>query len=273
MRHNTRPSQTRAIQRRLPAGIVQLGGWLLIAFLGLQLLAVARIATMVVVDPTSTSLQRTQALRVIESQGLPFGWKQKWVDETAISDQLRRAVIASEDDQFFEHGGVDWDAIQTAWERNSRAQARAEARASANKKKQGNKSAKVVGGSTITQQLAKNLLLSGERTLLRKGQELVLTFALETFLSKHRILTIYLNSVEWGEGVFGAEAASRHYFGKSAAKLSAREAAKLAVMLPNPRFYEDRPNSGYLSQRTNTIEARMQMVRLPKRQTNPGGRG
>ncbi|MFZ8954895.1 MAG: transglycosylase domain-containing protein, partial [Burkholderiaceae bacterium] len=122
-------------------------------------------------------------------------------------------------------------------------------------------------GSTITQQLAKNLLLSGERTLFRKGQELILTFALETFLSKSRILTIYLNSVEWGEGVFGAEAASRHYFGKPAARLSSREAAKLAVMLPNPRFFEDRPNSGYLLQRTNTIEARMRMVQLPKRAT------
>jgi len=94
-----------------------------------------------------------------------------------------------------------------------------------------------------------------------------LTFALETFLSKSRILTIYLNSVEWGEGVFGAEAASRHYFGKPAARLSSREAAKLAVMLPNPRFFEDRPNSGYLLQRTNTIEARMRMVQLPKRAT------
>ena len=98
---------------------------------------------------------------------------------------------------------------------------------------------------------------------MRKGQELVLTFALEALLPKHRILTIYLNSVEWGEGVFGAEAASQRYFGKSAAKLNTREAAKLAVMLPNPRFYEDRPRSGYLRQRTSTIQARMAQVSLP----------
>jgi len=239
--------------------------WLAIALGVAQCLAIGRIAVMIWIDPTSTSLQRTQALKLIGDQGLPIKWKQQWVDDRAISDNLRRAVIVSEDDQFFEHGGVDWDAIQTAWERNSRAQARAEARAAkANQKK---RSPKVVGGSTITQQLAKNLLLSGERTLFRKGQELILTFALETFLSKSRILTIYLNSVEWGEGVFGAEAASRHYFGKPAARLSSREAAKLAVMLPNPRFFEDRPNSGYLLQRTNTIEARMRMVQLPKRAT------
>ena len=238
--------------------------WLAIAFGVAQCLAIGRIAVMIWIDPVSTSLQRTQALKLMSDQGLPIQWKQQWLDDDAISDNLRRAVIASEDDQFFEHGGVDWDAIQTAWERNSRAQARAE---KVNQKK---RSPKVVGGSTITQQLAKNLLLSGERTLFRKGQELILTFALETFLSKSRILTIYLNNVEWGEGVFGAEAASRHYFGKPAARLSAREAAKLAVMLPNPRFFEDRPNSGYLLQRTNTIEARMQMVQLPKRTSASG---
>ena len=238
--------------------------WLAIAFGVAQCLAIGRIAVMIWIDPVSTSLQRTQALKLMSDQGLPIQWKQQWLDDAAISDNLRRAVIASEDDQFFEHGGVDWDAIQTAWERNSRAQARAE---KVNQKK---RSPKVVGGSTITQQLAKNLLLSGERTLFRKGQELILTFALETFLSKSRILTIYLNNVEWGEGVFGAEAASRHYFGKPAARLSAREAAKLAVMLPNPRFFEDRPNSGYLLQRTNTIEARMQMVQLPKRTSTSG---
>jgi monofunctional biosynthetic peptidoglycan transglycosylase len=238
--------------------------WLAIAFGVAQCLAIGRIAVMIWIDPVSTSLQRTQALKLMSDQGLPIQWKQQWLDDDAISDNLRRAVIASEDDQFFEHGGVDWDAIQTAWERNSRAQARAE------KVKQKKRSPKVVGGSTITQQLAKNLLLSGERTLFRKGQELILTFALETFLSKSRILTIYLNNVEWGEGVFGAEAASRHYFGKPAARLSAREAAKLAVMLPNPRFFEDRPNSGYLLQRTNTIEARMQMVQLPKRTSTSG---
>jgi monofunctional biosynthetic peptidoglycan transglycosylase len=122
---------------------------------------------------------------------------------------------------------------------------------------------KIVGGSTITQQLAKNLFLSGERTLLRKGQELVLTMLLEALLSKQRILEIYLNSVEWGEGVFGAEAAAQHYYRKPASKLSAYEAAHLAVMLPRPKYFENRTNSGYLASHANTIAARMGGVELP----------
>ena len=122
---------------------------------------------------------------------------------------------------------------------------------------------KIVGGSTITQQLAKNLLLSGERTLLRKGQEFVLTMALELLLSKQRILEIYLNHVEWGEGVFGAEAAAQHYYRKPASKLSAYEAARLAVMLPRPKYFEKVPNSGYLSSRAGTIVARMGDAVLP----------
>jgi monofunctional biosynthetic peptidoglycan transglycosylase len=120
-----------------------------------------------------------------------------------------------------------------------------------------------VGGSTITQQLAKNLFLSGERTLLRKGQELVLTLLLEQMLGKQRILEIYLNSVEWGEGVFGAEAAAQHYFRKSAAQLSPYEAARLVVMLPRPRYFEKLPNSDYLSARAQVIVARMGDARLP----------
>jgi monofunctional biosynthetic peptidoglycan transglycosylase len=121
----------------------------------------------------------------------------------------------------------------------------------------------LVGGSTITQQLAKNLLLSGERTLLRKGQEFLLTFALERMLSKQRILEIYLNSVEWGEGVFGAEAAARHYFRKGAHQLTAYEAARLAVMLPRPKYFEKLPNSGYLASRAQVIAGRMRHAELP----------
>lgn len=119
------------------------------------------------------------------------------------------------------------------------------------------------GGSTITQQLAKNLLLSGERTMLRKGQELVLATLLEVLLDKRRILEIYLNNVEWGEGVFGAEAAAQYYFRKPAARLSAYEAARLAVMLPSPKFFERRPNSSYINGRASTIVARMPAVDLP----------
>jgi monofunctional biosynthetic peptidoglycan transglycosylase len=121
----------------------------------------------------------------------------------------------------------------------------------------------VVGGSTITQQLAKNLLLSGERTLFRKAQEFVLTMALEVLLSKQRILEIYLNSVEWGEGVFGAEAAAQHYFRKPAAKLTAYETARLAVMLPRPKYFEKMATSAYLSGRASVITGRMADARLP----------
>jgi monofunctional biosynthetic peptidoglycan transglycosylase len=124
-------------------------------------------------------------------------------------------------------------------------------------------SAKVVGGSTITQQLAKNLFLSGERTVLRKGQEFVLTLMLEAMLSKQRILEIYLNNVEWGEGIFGAQAAARHYFRKDASRLGAEEAARLAVMLPAPKRFEKRPGSAYVSSRAATIAARMGTVELP----------
>ena len=177
-----------------------------------------------------------------------------------IADSLKRAVIASEDADFIYHQGVEWEAVEKARQRNARAEEIAARRAAGGRAV---KPARLRGGSTITQQLAKNLLLSGERTLLRKGQELVLATALELLLDKRRILEIYLNSVEWGEGVFGAEAAAQHYFGKPAARLGAAEAARLAVMLPSPKFFERRPTSGYLSGRAATIVARMPAVELP----------
>ena len=179
-----------------------------------------------------------------------------------ISTQLKRAVIASEDDGFTQHDGVEWTAIEKAWERNAAAREQA-AQAQQRPGRRRVRALRLHGGSTITQQLAKNLLLSGERTLLRKGQELVLTYALEHMLTKRRILEIYLNSVEWGEGVFGAEAAAQHYFRKSAAQLTAWEAARLAVMLPRPRHFEQQPKSRYLASRTNTIVARMRSAELP----------
>lgn len=238
-----------------------LARWLLLALtagLLLQLYFVGRIALMARVDPRSTTFERSEAWRLARAGALR--WSQQWRDYDQISDQLKRAVIASEDDNFANHDGVDWQAIERAWERNARAEEDAARRAA-----QGRAAApiRIRGGSTITQQLAKNLLLSGERTLLRKGQELVLAYALEHLLSKRRILEIYLNSVEWGEGVFGAEAAARHYFKKSAADLSAWESARLAVMLPRPRYFEQLPRSGYLNHRTNTILRYMRQVELP----------
>ncbi|AEG92070.1 monofunctional biosynthetic peptidoglycan transglycosylase [Ramlibacter tataouinensis] len=239
-----------------------LGRWLLLALvaaLGLQLFFIGRIALMAVVDPQSTAFQRSEAWRVATEKER-FRWRQQWVPYDRISDHLKRAVIAAEDDGFASHEGVDWEAIEKAWQRNAKAEEQAARRAQLRRQA---RPPRIVGGSTITQQLAKNLLLSGERTLLRKGQEIVLTFALEQLLTKERILEIYLNSVEWGEGVFGAEAAAQHYWRKSAARLSAYEAARLAVMLPRPRFFEKVPNSGYLASRAYTIVARMREAELP----------
>ncbi|MEN9889666.1 MAG: Penicillin-binding protein [Pseudomonadota bacterium] len=233
----------------------------LLAALGLQLFFVLRVASMAVIAPESTSFERTQAWQILRREGqLP--WRQTWTDLPAIAKTLQRAVIASEDDTFSQHDGLRWDALKNAWDKNSRAQARAERQAS---QRPGAPAppAKVVGGSTITQQLAKNLFLSGERTLLRKGQEMLITLALEATLSKARVLEIYLNSVEWGEGVFGAEAAARHYFRKPASQLNAWESARLAVMLPRPRHFEKLPNSAYLAERAEVIMGRMNSVVLP----------
>lgn len=238
--------------------------WIALAVLAalvLQLFFILRIATMAVVDPQSTAFQRSEAWRILVEKDR-LRWRQDWVPYAQISDHLKRAVIASEDGSFTNHDGVDWEALEKAWERNAKAEQQAARRAQARPNAPA-RTPKVVGGSTITQQLAKNLLLSGERTLLRKGQEIVLTFALERMLSKERILEIYLNSVEWGEGVFGAEAAAQHYYRKSAARLSPYEAARLAVMLPRPKYFEKVPNSGYLASRASTIVARMRDAELP----------
>ena len=247
----------------------------LLAALALQLFFVVRIATMAVIDPQSTSFQRSEAWRIV-SETRRLRWRQQWVPYASISDHLKRAVIASEDGSFTNHDGVDWEAVEKAWQRNARAEDQA---ARQNEREAARRNAgravapapasraarppKIVGGSTITQQLAKNLLLSGERTLVRKGQEFVLTFLLERMLNKERILEIYLNSVEWGEGVFGAEAAAQHYYRKSASQLSAYESARLAVMLPRPRYFEKLHNSGYLASRASTIVARMRAAELP----------
>ena len=239
-------------------------GLVAVAVLALQLFFVVRIAAMTVIDPQSTAFQRSEAWRVLNDKGrLP--WRQQWVPYAQISNNLKRAVIASEDDGFSHHEGVDWDALEKAWQKNAKAEAQA-----AKKPVPSTKTPlpvarppKVVGGSTITQQLAKNLFLSGERTFLRKGQEFVLTLLLEALLSKERILEIYLNSVEWGEGVFGAEAAAQHYFRKSAAKLNTYEAARLAVMLPRPKYFEKLPNSSYIAGRAALIANRLNSAALP----------
>ncbi|AMM24097.1 transglycosylase domain-containing protein [Variovorax sp. PAMC 28711] len=243
--------------------------WLLCLVLSacaLQLFFVGRIATMAFVDPQSTAFQRSEAWQ-IDRHGRTNGpgeWRQRWVPYGQIADSLKRAVIASEDADFLYHQGVEWEAIEKARERNARAEEIAARRAAeATKRGKTSRPPKLRGGSTITQQLAKNLFLSGERTLLRKGQELVLAMMLEVLLDKERILELYLNNVEWGEGVFGAEAAAQRYFNKPAARLSANEAARLAVMLPSPKFFERRPGSPYIAGRAATIVARMPSAELP----------
>ncbi len=250
----------------------------LMAALALQLYFLARIALMAVVDPQSTTFQRSEAWRLLTEKH-QIVWSQQWVDDARISANLKRAVIASEDAGFADHSGVEWDALEKAWERNQKAEARVEKineqidkrvqkAAAAGKpvaavKAPAHAQPKVVGGSTITQQLAKNLFLGSERSLLRKGQEFVVTLMLEAILSKRRILEIYLNSVEWGEGVFGAEAAARHYFRVGASSLGVMQAAQLAVMLPAPKRFEKRPGSAYVVGRAGTVAARMGGVELP----------
>jgi len=171
--------------------------------------------------------------------------KHQWVPYAKISANLKRAVVAAEDDKFIDHEGFDWEGIQKAMEKNQR------------------RGRVVAGGSTISQQLAKNLLLSASKTPWRKAQEAVITLMLELLWDKQRILEVYLNSVEWGDGVFGAEAASRHYFNASAAQLSAEQAARLAVMLPAPRRYEKNPYSTFVNERTQVILGRMQYAEVP----------
>ena len=234
----------------------------LLAGLALQFYFAGRIALMRVVNPESTAFERSEVYRVAKNTGA-LRWRQQWVPYASVSDHLKRAIIASEDASFIDHDGVDMQALERAWEKNAQAEERAAHPTAGSAKTPAVKPVKIVGGSTITQQLAKNLFLSGERNLLRKGQELLLTLMLEALLSKQRILEIYLNSVEWGEGVFGAEAAARHYYHKPASQLSAYEAARLAVMLPRPKYFESRGNSAYLASRARIITARMSGVELP----------
>ena len=252
--------------------LVRLVALLLMSTLALQAYFLARVALMRVVDPQSTSFQRSEAGRLLFTHG-KIVWSQQWTDYERVSEHLKRAVIASEDAGFAEHSGIEWDALEQAFERNQRAHERAERlndrsdrRAASAKRPAASApraNPKLVGGSTITQQLAKNLFLAGERNIARKAQEFVITLMLEALLSKRRILEIYLNNVEWGEGLFGAQAAARHYFHVDALRLGPLQAAQLAVMLPAPKRFERRPSSPYVLGRAATVAARMEGVELP----------
>jgi monofunctional biosynthetic peptidoglycan transglycosylase len=197
------------------------------------------------VPPGMTSFME-QRLEQMREKNPNAELKHQWVPYEKLSIHLKRAVVAAEDDKFIDHEGFDWDGIQKAMEKNER------------------KGRIVAGGSTISQQLAKNLFLSASKTPWRKGQEAIITLMLETVWDKRRILEVYLNVVEWGDGVFGAEAAAKRYFGTSAAHLTSEQAARLAVMLPAPRRFEKNPYSPYLNARTQLILGRMYYASVPK---------
>ena len=252
-RHSAPGSRARALWGHL----LRLLLLLILCVVALQIVFAARIAAMRWLDPGSTTFQRSEAARILQTQGrLP--WARTWADLDQLGPAIQRAVIASEDAGFADHAGVEWDAVERAWDRNRRVLERPPAASTTRRP------ARLVGGSTLTQQLAKNLFLSPERTVARKAQELLLTWMLEGLLDKRRILEIYLNSVEWGEGLFGAQAAARHYFRVDARSLSPAAAAQLAVLLPAPRRYGRNPGSPYVLERAEVIAARMSAVALPR---------
>ena len=222
--------------------------WLLAAFLvalaGYHAWVFAQVWHLRKHNPETTAFMRSGLERLQESNPRAR-LSHRWVRYRQISLNLKRAVIAAEDQRFLDHDGFDLDAIQEAYEKNARAGRIRR------------------GASTISQQLAKNLFLSPLRTYLRKADEVVITLMLEGALSKRRILEIYLNVIEWGDGIYGAEAAAQHYYGKSAADLDPEEAARLAAMIPRPRFYARNPTTPYLERRTDILLDQMEHVRVP----------
>ena len=195
-------------------------------------------------NPSSTAFMEAR-LETLRERDPKARLRHTWVPYERISTSLKRAVVAAEDAKFLDHEGFDWEAIQKAIEKNER------------------RGKVVAGASTISQQLAKNLFLSGDRSYLRKGQEAAITWMLEAVLSKRRILELYLNVAEWGEGVFGAEAAAQHHFGNPASGLGPGQAAWLAAILPSPRRYEKGRTTAYIAGRVATIQARMGAAQIP----------
>jgi monofunctional biosynthetic peptidoglycan transglycosylase len=193
----------------------------------------------------STSAFMEDRLEVLQQKNPEAVLRHQWVPYERISIHLKRALIAAEDAKFLDHDGFDWEAIQKAYEKNLK------------------KGKVVAGGSTISQQLAKNLFLSGRRTPWRKAEEALITLMIEHVMSKRRIFEIYLNIIEWGNGVFGAQAAARYYYGTSAANLGPEQAARLAAIVPKPRFYDKVRETPLLERRTGIILERMQQVSVP----------
>jgi len=219
-------------------------GGLALAFLVAQLWFYGHIVYWSRYAPASTAFM-DRSLDVLQEKDPRARLKHQWLPYERISVNLKRAVVAAEDARFLDHEGFDWEMIQKAMARNEK------------------RGRVIAGASTISQQLAKNLFLSSERSWLRKGQEAIITWMLEDVLSKRRILELYLNVAEWGDGIFGAEAAARHHFGVSASALSAEQAAWLAVILPSPRRYARGRVTPYLAGRVDTVLARMGAVQIP----------
>jgi len=219
-------------------------GGLALAFLVAQLWFYGHIVYWSSYAPASTAFM-DRSLEAMQAREPKARLRHQWVPYERISVNLKRAVVAAEDARFLDHEGFDWEMIQKAMTRNEK------------------RGRVVAGASTISQQLAKNLFLSSERSWLRKGQEAMITWMLEDVLSKRRILELYLNVAEWGDGIFGAEAAARYHFGVPASALSAEQAAWLAGILPSPRRYERGRLTPYLAGRVDTILARMGAVQIP----------
>jgi monofunctional biosynthetic peptidoglycan transglycosylase len=218
--------------------------WLVIIVVVYQLWIFLHICWWINHNP-STSAFMEDRLEVLQESNPDAVLKHRWVDYKKISPNLKRALIAAEDAKFVDHEGFDWDGIQKAYEKNIK------------------KGKVVAGGSTISQQLAKNLFLSTKRTPWRKAEEAMITVMLEATMSKRRIFEIYLNVIEWGNGIFGAEAAAKYYYHTSAKNLSAEQAAKLAAMVPNPRYYDKHRQAKGLMRKTGIIEARMNSAEIP----------
>ena len=227
--------------RLLGKGLLLLAG----LFLLMQCWYLGHVLWWKVFDPASTAFMEAGLERLQEKKP-DAELRYRWVDYNRVSVHLKRAVIAAEDSRFLAHEGFDWEGIEKAVERNLR------------------KGRIVAGGSTISQQLAKNLFLSASRNPFRKLQEAVITVMIETLWSKRRILEVYLNVIEWGNGIFGAEAASRRYFRVPASGIGPDQAAHLAAMIPNPRYYERNQSARGLLKRKAIIAARMVQVSVPR---------
>ena len=238
------PERPRARRAGALRWTLRLLGAALLALLLVQLWFFGHVLWWSRTDPGSTRFMRLQ-LEQLRQKDPDARLAHQWAPYERISPHLKRAVIAAEDANFTDHDGVDWDAIERAYERNL-------------------DSGRIVrGGSTITMQLAKNLFLSGERSYLRKAQELAITFMIEAVMDKRRILEIYLNVAEWGVGVFGCEAAARRYYGVAASQLSPEQAARLAAMLPRPRFYDRNRAAAGLARRAAIVRRGMGAVEAP----------